>query len=428
MTLKSSNKVDVNRYELEIEVNAEDFANEVEKAYKKQKNKIMIPGFRKGKAPKKFIEKYYGEEVFYEDALNGLYPQAVEDAAKAAGLELINDHIDFELVKMNKEEGVVFKVKVTVMPEATVEGYKGIEIAKKSAPKVTAKDIDARIKLVQEQNARLVSSEDGVIEEGDVVNIDFKGTLDSVAFDGGTAEGVDLEIGKHQFIEDFEKGLLGHKVGEHFNMDVTFPEDYHVSTLAGKKTVFETTVNTLQKKELPTVDDEFVKDVSEFETLEDYKKDLKEKISKEKKHTLEHETEHEIKDKFLNLVKVDIPEALIKEKSETLIRDFEYRLRSQGLGLRDYMKYTGTDANKLFENFKPQATEEVKMNLGLKAVAKAENLSATEEELNTEFENIAKSCGCSVDQIKKIVSTENAQQDIVCRKAWDLVKSEVVKK
>ncbi len=428
MGLKSSNKVDVNRYELEIEVSAEDFLNEVEKVYKKQKNKINVPGFRRGKAPRKFIEKYYGQEVFYEDALNGVYPKALEDAAKEANLELVNDHIDFELVKMNKEEGVDFKVKVTVMPEVTVEGYKEIQVEKKSSPKVTAKDIDARIKLVQEQNARLVSSEDGTIEEGDVVNIDFKGTLDSVAFDGGTAEGVELEIGKHQFIEDFEKGLLGHKSGEHFEMDVTFPEDYHVPTLAGKKTVFETTINSVQKKELPTVDDEFVKDVSEFETLDDYKKDLKEKILKEKKHNLEHQTEHEIKEKFLNLVKADIPEALIKEKSETFIRDFEYRLRSQGLGLKDYMKYTGADMDKMLENFKPQATEEVKMNLGLKAVGKAENLDATEEELNKEFESIAKSCACSVDQVKKFVSTETVKSDIICRKAWDLIKSSAIKK
>ena len=309
MGLKASNKLETNRYELEIEVSAEDFAKAVDVAYNKQKGKITVPGFRKGKAPKSFIERYYGEQIFYEDAINELYPDALENASKEAGLELVDDHIDFELVKLDKKEGLIFKVKVTVMPEVTVENYKGIEVEHKPVPRVTAEKIDERLKAVQQQNARLVTSEDGTIENGDVVNIDFEGSVDGVKFDGGTAEGVDLEIGKKQFIEGFEDQLIGHKNDEEFEINVTFPENYHVATLKGKPAVFKIKINKIQKKELPEIDDEFVKDISEFENLEDYKKDLKKKMSDENKQRVEREVLDEIMDKFISSVQAEIPEA-----------------------------------------------------------------------------------------------------------------------
>mgnify|MGYP004542774151 FL=1 len=390
MKLVSSKKVDVNRYELEVEVPAEEFAKEVDKAYLKQKGKITIPGFRKGKAPRKFIEKYYGEQVFFEDAVNAVYGPSVEAAAKEAGIELVDDKVDFEVVKLSKEEGLVYKVKVTVMPEVEVEGYKGIEVEKKAAPKILAKDVEERIKAIQEQNARLVTSEDGKAEKGDVVNIDFEGYVDSEKFDGGTAQGVELEIGKGQFIAGFEDQIIGHKVGDEFEINVTFPETYHVASLANKPAVFKTKLNKIQKKDLPVVDDEFVKDVSEFENLEDFKKDIKKKLSDEAKAKNERETEIEVMDKFLELIKAEIPEALVKNKAFELVREFEYRIKSQGIALKDYMAYTGLTVEKMVENFMPEAEKTVKVDLGLKKVAELEKISVSDEEIEKEYEAIAK--------------------------------------
>ncbi len=428
MKLVSSKKVDVNRYELEVEVSAEEFAKEVDKAYLKQKSKITIPGFRKGKAPRKFIEKYYGEQVFFEDAVNAVYGPSVEAAAKEAGIELVDDKVDFEVVKLSKEEGLVYKVKVTVMPEVEVEGYKGIEIEKKAAPKILAKDVDERIKAIQEQNARLVTSEDGKAEKGDVVNIDFEGYVDSEKFDGGTAQGVELEIGKGQFIAGFEDQIIGHKVGEEFEINVTFPETYHVASLASKPAVFKTKLNKIQKKDLPVVDDEFVKDVSEFENLEDFKKDIKKKLSDEAKAKNERETETEVMDKFLELVKAEIPEALVKNKAFDLVREFEYRLKSQGIAFKDYMAYTGLTVEKMIENFMPEAEKTVKVNLGLKKVAELEKIGASDEEIEKEYEVIAKTYSLKPEQAKRLVPADGLKKDMISRKTVEFICKNAVKK
>lgn len=428
MKLVSSKKVDVNRYELEVEVSAEEFAKEVDKAYLKQKSKITIPGFRKGKAPRKFIEKYYGEQVFFEDAINAVYGPSVEAAAKEAGIELVDDKVDFEIVKLSKEEGLVYKVKVTVMPEVEVEGYKGIEVEKKAAPKILAKDVEERIKAIQEQNARLVTSEDGKAEKGDVVNIDFEGFVDSEKFDGGTAQGVELEIGKGQFIAGFEDQIIGHKVGEEFEINVTFPETYHVASLANKPAVFKTKLNKIQKKDLPVVDDEFVKDVSEFENLEDFKKDLKKKLSDEAKAKNERETETEVMDKFLELIKVEIPEALVKNKAFDLVREFEYRIKSQGISLKDYMTYTGLTVEKMVENFMPEAEKTVKVDLGLKKVAELEKISVSDEEIEKEYEAIAKAYSLKPEQAKRLVPAEGLKKDMISRKTVEFICKNAAKK
>lgn len=428
MKLVSSKKVDVNRYELEVEVSAEEFAKEVDKAYLKQKSKITIPGFRKGKAPRKFIEKYYGEQVFFEDAVNAVYGPSVEAAAKEAGIELVDDKVDFEIVKLSKEEGLVYKVKVTVMPEVEVEGYKGIEVEKKAAPKILAKDVEERIKAIQEQNARLVTSEDGKAEKGDVVNIDFEGFVDSEKFDGGTAQGVELEIGKGQFIAGFEDQIIGHKVGEEFEINVTFPETYHVASLANKPAVFKTKLNKIQKKDLPVVDDEFVKDVSEFENLEDFKKDLKKKLSDEAKAKNERETETEVMDKFLELIKVEIPEALVKNKAFDLVREFEYRIKSQGISLKDYMTYTGLTVEKMVENFMPEAEKTVKVDLGLKKVAELEKISVSDEEIEKEYEAIAKAYSLKPEQAKRLVPAEGLKKDMISRKTVEFICKNAAKK
>ena len=428
MGLKSSKKVEVNRYELEIEVSAEEFAKAVEKAYLKQIGKITVPGFRKGKAPRKFIEKYYGEQVFYEDAINVLYGPEINKAVKEANLEMIDDKIDFDIVKIGKEEGLTFKVKITVMPEVKLGNYKEIEIPKISVSRVTVKDIDERLKLIQSQNARLVTSEDGTAEEGDVATVSFEGFIDSKHFDGGTAEDIELEIGKGRFIAGFEDQVIGHKVGQEFEIKVTFPSEYHVLKLAGKDAVFKTKLVKLQKKDLPALDDEFIKDISDFETLEDFKKDLKKKISEEHKENASREVQREAMEKFASLVEVEIPEALIKNKSIELLREFEYKLRAQNLTLEDYISHTGLKIEQLLENVRPEAEHSVKMNLGLQEVAKLENIEISSEEIEKEYELICKLYSIKIDQAKKMVSEDLIKHDLLLKKASELIVSNVIKK
>lgn len=423
MKLESSKKVDVNRWELEISISPEEFQKEVDKVYNRQKKKISIPGFRAGKAPRAFIEKYYGDKIFYEDAINALYPNAIEEASKEAGIELVDDHIDFEIVKMGKEDGLDFKVKVTVMPEVTVENYKGIEVKKPDAKKVTKEDIEAEIKVLQEKNARIVPADDKTSEMGDLVNIDFEGFVEDKAFEGGTAKDVPLELGKKQFIEGFEEQVAGHKVGDEFDVKVTFPEKYHAPNLAGKSAVFKTKLNKIQAKELPKVDDEFVKDVSEFDTLKDFEEDLKKKITEKREAEAKSAAESEMLDKFIELVKADIPEALIRIKEKELLRDFEYNMQMQGLSIKDYLKYTGMTQEKLMQGFNPQAVKRVKMDLGLRKVGELENITASPEDIAKEYEDVAKRYNMKVEQVKKFVMEDDIKSDIVRRKSLEVLKS-----
>lgn len=429
MELKSSKKVDVNRWELEISISAEDFSKEVDKVYNREKSKISVPGFRKGKASRKFIEKYYGEQIFYEDAVNALYPYALEDAAKEAGIELVDDKIDFEVVHMNKEEGLDFKVKVTVMPEVSVENYKGIEVKKIGAVKVTKEDIDKEIEKLQERNARLITIEDDTpAEMGDIVNIDFEGFVDGEAFDGGAAEDMNLELGKKQFIEGFEEQVAGHKIGDEFDINVTFPENYHAVNLANKEAVFKIKLNKIQKKELPKADDDFVKDVSEFDTLKEFKDDLKKKLSESKKKHLEADSENEMIEKFIELVKADIPDALVKNKIKELLREFEYKLQAQGIGIKDYVKYTGMTEADLENTFRPQALNHVKLDLGLRKVAELENIEVSDEKIEKEYEKIAEQYKMKVEQIKKFVMSDDIKRDIVKSEALEIIRKNKVEK
>lgn len=429
MELKSSNKVDVNRWELEIAISPEDFSKEVDKVYNRQKGKITVPGFRKGKATRKFIEKYYGEQVFYEDAVNAIYPYALEDAAKEAGIELVDDHIDFEIVKMNKEEGLDFKVKVTVMPEVNVENYKGIEVKKVGTVRVNNDDLEKEISKLQERNARLVTVEDDTAAEmGDLVNIDFEGSIDGELFEGGSAKDAPLELGKKQFIEGFEEQVAGHKIGDEFDVNVTFPENYHVKNLANKKAVFKTKLNKIQKKELPEVNDEFVKDISEFDTLKDFKDDLKKKISENKKEKLKNESENEMIEKFIELVKAEVPEALVKAKIKELMSDFDYRLQAQGLNIKDYVKYTGMSEDDIAGTFHPQALNRVKLDLGLRKVAELENIQVSDEKIEEEYEKIAEQYKMKPEQIKKFVMPEDVRRDIMKSEALKIIRKNKVEK
>lgn len=428
MKLKATNVIETNRRELEIEISKEEFNEAVDKAYNRQKSKITIPGFRKGKAPRSFIEKYYGEQVFFEDAINAIYPYAIEDAAKEAGIELVDDHIDFEIVNMSKEEGLTFKVKVTVMPEVKVEGYKGIEIKKVDVKPVTSKDVDEEIENIRKKNARLVSCEDGTAEMGDMTNIDFSGYVDGEQFQGGSAENAPLELGSGQFIPGFEEQIVGHKVGEEFDVNVTFPSEYHVPQLAGKPAVFKTKLNSIQKKELPELNDEFIKDISEFDTIDAFKKDLTEKLESSKKVAAENAAENEMIDKFIEKVEAEIPDALVKAKIKELIRDMEYRLQPQGLTIKEYLKYTGMTQEALQDNFRPQALKHVKLALGLKKVAEIEKIEVTEKEVEEEYAKIAENYKMKPEQVKKFVPVEDLKHDVKNRKVIEIIKSNRVEK
>ena len=420
MSLKSQNKIDTNRVELEVVVDAETFEKGLAAAFKKQSKKISIPGFRKGKAPRAFVEKYFGKEVFYEDAVNALYPDALDEAVKEAGLEVIQDKIDFD-VKEIGAQGFTFTAALTTKPEVTIENYKGIEAVKKSA-EVTDEDIDAEIKKVQERNSRMVTVEDRAAQNDDIAVIDFEGFLNGEPFEGGKGENYSLTLGSGQFIPGFEEQIVGHNTGDAFEVNVTFPEDYQAEELKGKATTFKCKLHEIKMKELPEVDDEFVKDVSEFDTLADYKEDLKKKLAESKEKEVADDLENQLIDKLVELVQGEIPEAMYENKIADSIREFGYRLQSQGLNLDTYMKYTGMNVDQMKEGFRPQAERQVKLRLALEKIAALEELKAGEEDLNQEYQKIAEQYKMEADKIKELIPAAELEKDICVEKAINLVR------
>ena len=420
MSLKSQNKIDTNRVELEVVVDAETFEKGLAAAFKKQSKKISIPVFRKGKAPRAFVEKYFGKEVFYEDAVNALYPDALDEAVKEAGLEVIQDKIDFH-VKEVGPQGFTFTAALTTKPEVTIENYKGIEAVKKSA-EVTDEDIDAEIKKVQERNSRMVTVEDRAAQNDDIAVIDFEGFLDGEPFEGGKGENYSLTLGSGQFIPGFEEQIVGHNTGDEFEVNVTFPEDYQAEELKGKATTFKCKLHEIKMKELPEVDDEFVKDVSEFDTLADYKEDLKKKLAESKEKEAADDLENQLIDKLVELVQGEIPEAMYENKIADSIREFGYRLQSQGLNLDTYMKYTGMNVDQMKEGFRPQAERQVKLRLALEKIAALEELKAGEEDLNQEYQKIAEQYKMEADKIKELIPAAELEKDICVEKAINLVR------
>lgn len=420
MSLKSQNKIDTNRVELEVVVDAETFEKGLAAAFKKQSKKISIPGFRKGKAPRAFVEKYFGKEVFYEDAVNALYPDALDEAVKEAGLEVIQDKIDFH-VKEVGPQGFTFTAALTTKPEVTIENYKGIEAVKKSA-EVTDEDIDAEIKKVQERNSRMVTVEDRAAQNDDIAVIDFEGFLNGEPFEGGKGENYSLTLGSGQFIPGFEEQIVGHNTGDEFEVNVTFPEDYQAEELKGKATTFKCKLHEIKMKELPEVDDEFVKDVSEFDTLADYKEDLKKKLAESKEKEAADDLENQLIDKLVELVQGEIPEAMYENKIADSIREFGYRLQSQGLNLDTYMKYTGMNVDQMKEGFRPQAERQVKLRLALEKIAALEELKAGEEDLNQEYQKIAEQYKMEADKIKELIPAAELEKDICVEKAINLVR------
>ncbi len=424
MSLKSSNKVDTNRYQLEIELPGDVFEKAVEQVYRKENKKITIPGFRKGKAPRSFVEKVYGSQVFYEDAINALYPAALEEAVKEAGVEYVEDKVDFELVAAGKD-GLCFKVTITTKPEVSIENYRGVAIEKKPV-KVTDEDVDAEVRKVQDRNSRMVTVEDREAQTGDITVIDYEGFVDGVAFEGGKAENATLNLGSNTFIPGFEEQVAGHKTGEEFEINVKFPEEYHAAELAGKDAVFKIKLHEIKVRELPEVDDDFVKDVSDFDTVDAYRADLREKLTKSAEERSKNEVENAIIDKLTELVQAEIPQAMFENRINDDVRDFAYRLQSQGLNLDTYMKYTGMDNEALRGSFRAQAERQVKVRLALEKIAALENIQPTDEELDAEYEKIAKTYEMEADKVKAFIPKEDLAKDVAVEKAMAIVRDNAV--
>lgn len=421
--LKSSNKVETNVYEVEISIDAETFEAAVQKAYLKQRKNITVKGFRKGKAPRTFIEKMYGEGVFYEDALEILYPDAVSEAITEAKLEIVDTPFDLDVTEIGKN-GVEMKFKVTVKPEVKLGKYKGVK-ATKAAVKVTADEVKKELANMQEQNSRMISVDNRAVKKDDTTVIDFEGFVDGVAFDGGKAENYELVIGSGSFIPGFEDQIIGHKLGEEFDVNVKFPEDYH-EELAGKDATFKIKLHEIKVKELPKLDDEFVKDVSEFDTLDELKKHIKSDLEEKKKADADSAFTNELLEQVANGIKAEIPEVMFKKEAEEMVEEFAYRLQMQGLDLNTYLMYTGMDKDKLLENYKTPAENQVKLKLALEAIVKAEKIEATEDEINAEYEKLAKNYGMEVDAIKNAVSAEQLAGDIKSQKAIGIIKENAV--
>lgn len=425
MALKSSNKVETNVYELEITVDAETFTEACKKAYMKQRKSIQIPGFRKGKATQGMIEKVYGEGAFYEEALEIVYTEAVGSAFDEAGLKVIDQPTDVEFPVMNKQDGVVIKMKVTTYPEVKLGEYKSLK-GKMLDTEATDEDVENELKSMQDRNSRLVTVEDRESQMGDTCDIDFEGFVDGVAFEGGKGENYPLELGSNSFIPGFEEQVAGHKTGEEFDVNVTFPEQYEPS-LAGKDAVFKCKINEIKTKELPELDDEFAKDVSEFDTLDELKADLKKQISERKEANAKTDYENQLIEQVVENMEVEIPECMNKQKCDEMIQDYSYRLQMQGLDLNTYLQYLGQTMEQFREQFMDGAKQQVKVKLALDAIVKAENIEATEEEIAEEIAKLAEQYNMEADKIKAAVPQEQLTDDIVTRKAVDFVVDNSVK-
>lgn len=423
--LKEFKKKETNRYELDITVDAEKFADAVKKAYAQNGKKINVPGFRRGKAPMSIIEKYYGESVFYEDALNILYPEAVQSAIEESKLDYVDDKIDFDLVSIGKDTGVEFKIVITVKPEVEIDGYKGLKAEKVKAV-VTDEEIDEEVARIADRNSRMVTVEDRAAAKDDTVVIDFDGYVDGKAFEGGKGESYSLLLGSNSFIPGFEDQIIGHNTGDEFDVNVTFPEDYHAKELAGKPAVFKVKVHEIKVKEMPTIDDEFAKDVSEFDTLADYKADLKKKALERKEKQAEADVENQLVEQLVGLVKAEIPQAMIERRAEQSVEEFAYRLQSQGMDMKTYLKYMGGSIDDFKKTFLPQAENQVKIRLALEKIAELEKIELSKEDIDAEYEKLAKDYGMESDKVKDAIPEKALSEDLVVTKAMDLVKANAV--
>ena len=425
MSLIKAEKAEKSAFVLEFSVDKETFEKAVNKVYRKQVGSINIPGFRKGKAPRAIIERMYGKGVFYEDAANELLPDAYEAALTESGVKPVG-RAEFDILSID-ENGIVFSANVPVKPAVEIEGYKGIEAAKEVAP-VTDVEVENEIKIVRERNSRETEIEDETpAEMGDSTKIDFEGFVDGVAFEGGKGEDYNLKLGSGSFIPGFEEQVAGHKIGEQFDVNVTFPEEYHASELAGKAATFKVTVKAITKIELPELDDDFAKDVSEFDTFAEYRADIEAKILKRHENAAESTFEEAIV-KALNekLAGEEIPEAMFEAECENLLRDYDNRLRMQGLDLNTYFKYTGMTLETMRDQMRPQAESFVKTRLALEKIAELEGITATEEEIEAEYARLAEAYQMEADAVKGMIPAESVAEDLKVKAAMELVKANAV--
>ena len=420
MSVKSVKTNEDKKVELEIAVSAEDFNKAVDAAFQKNGKKINVPGFRKGKAPRKMIEKMYGEGMFFEEAVNNTYPAAYQAAVEEAGIEPV-DRADIEVMEVSKENGYTFKATVTVKPEVTLEGYKGIEVEKKISV-VTADELDAEIGRQREQGARVIAVEGRTAANGDTAVIDFEGFAGGVAFEGGKGTDYPLELGSNSFIPGFEDQVVGHNAGETFEVNVTFPENYQAEELKGKAAMFQVTVKELKMKELPELDDEFAKDVSEFDTLEELKADISKKLQEKKDEQSDTDVENKLMEAVANKMVVEIPECMFDARVDEMLRDFEYRLQSQGMDLKNYLQYTGMELDAFRKTFRPQAEAQVKTRLALEKIVELEKIEPTSDEVEAEFLNIAQQYKMEVEKVKGIVPSSDIKSGLAMNKALDIVR------
>ena len=425
MKLIKNEKLEGSKVELHFSVEQSVFEAACARAYKKEVGKINIPGFRKGKAPRAMIEKMYGKGFFYDTALNEILPEAYESAIKEAGIDPVAQP-EIDVLSLD-ENGVVFTAQVFVKPDVKIEGYFGIEVSKEVAP-VTEEEINHELELVRERNSREIDANDRPAELGDTAVIDFEGFVDGVAFEGGKGEDYALKLGSGQFIPGFEEQIVGHNVDDEFDVNVTFPAEYHAEDLAGKASVFKVKIHALTKVELPELDDEFAKDVSEFDTLDEYKADLKAKIEKRHENAAESAVDGQLMDALIEKLEAEIPEAMFDTEAENFVRDYDNQLRMQGLDLKTYFQYTGMTLETLRAQFRPQAEKQVKARLALEKIAELESLNASEDDINGEYTRIAEAYGIEVEQVKASIDPEFIAADMKVKLALDAVKEHMVVK
>ena len=419
MNLISCEKLEKSMVELQFSIDAETFKAAVNNAFKREGKKYAIPGFRKGKAPRHMIEKMYGSDIFHYDAVNDLFPEAYEAAVKEAKIDVVG-RPDPEVVSMSEADGVVLKVKVAVKPEVELGEYAGLTVTKE-AKNVNEADVDAEVKRMQDRNGRLLTRE-GVAENGDTVDIDFEGFVDGKAFEGGKAEHYSLVLGSGSFIPGFEDQVVGHSAGEEFDVNVKFPEEYGAAELAGKDATFKIKLHEVKYKELPALDDDFAKDVSEYDTLDELKDSIRNNIKTNLDKQAEQKVENDLMDQVITNMKADIPDAMVDSRIDELVQDFEYRISQQGLKLADYLKYMGMNIEQFRAQFKEQADKQVKMRLAMEAIVAKEGITASDEEFEEEVKRIADAYKMEADKVKSIVDAAAVKADLAINKAIDFVK------
>lgn len=427
MSLVASNKLDTNRYEVEVSVDGEAFQKAINRVYKKEVKKINIPGFRKGKASRSVIEKMYGKEVFYEDAMQDLYPQYLQEAVEEAGLKVINDKIDLDVTEVSAN-GFTFKAAVTTYPEVAIDGYKGIEIEAESE-EVTDEKIDAEIEKARQRASSVAAVEDRPAQDGDTVVIDFEGFKDGEPFEGGKGENYNLTLGSGSFIPGFEEKVAGHNKDEEFTIDLSFPEDYQVEELAGQPVEFKIKIHEIKTRILPELDDDFVMDVSEdSSTVEEYRKEIAENLEEDFKKARETDIENKLSEALIEKLEGEIPQAMYENKITDMVREFEMRLRSQGLELETYMQYMGLTEESLRGQYEETAEKRVKLRLALEKIAEIENIEASEDDLSEEYKKIADVYNMDSEAVKLAIPAEDLKKDVAVSKAMDLVKETAVVK